>query len=131
MSREILLNRLPVIAIVADLSAIRVNWQDAVKLFDFCQRTLQLSYAPGESCLKIDYPDADQNARSQFIRVVGFGEIVISSGLDAFDDFPRAMLRSHQDDVGSPIEGPKTTANLQTVHLRHHDIQQGNVGCFR
>jgi hypothetical protein len=57
------------------------------------------------------------------------GQVIIRAGLKAGDLIPyRRLRREHQDgDGGGARVGPQAPADLQTIHIRHHHVQDDQV----
>ena len=67
------------------------------------------------------------DARQQFARVEGLGEIVVGADFQADDAVNVLALGGQHDDGRTVIGGPQTAANRQTVFARHHQIEHDQV----
>src|SRR5208337_524205 len=68
--------------------------------------------------------------RAQFTGIKGFGNVVVSSGLEPLDNVFQSPASRNKDDIGRRIwqRGAHPTADVQAVDPRHHPIQHGNLG---
>jgi hypothetical protein len=67
--------------------------------------------------------------RQQLVGVKRLGHVVHCAELEATHDVARLGLRGQEDDrdVAPLRRSLDTRAGLETVHLRHHDVQQDQV----
>src|SRR5581483_1584699 len=80
--------------------------------------------------LQIENAAARPQANPQLVRVEGLSQVVVGAGLESLHDIFLLGLGSQQKDVYVGMAGALAyfTAELKSIHARHHPIQDGQVG---
>ncbi len=80
-----------------------------------------------QTVFEIKNAEASAQACFQLLRVKGFGQVIVGTGLQSSDDIFLRLPGSEQDhvDVRLLFSLAHFTANAQPVQLGHHPIQQG------
>src|SRR5439155_263902 len=122
---HVLLDLLPVVAVVANLLAVRADRQQAAQLPDAGQGLFQLGDAGRQHGLQFDDADADLHAGLELLMVERLGDVVVRAGLQTGDDVLLAAARGQKDDVQGPLVGAfaDAAADLHAVDLRHHPVE--------
>ena len=68
--------------------------------------------------------------REQFMGVERFGDVIHRTQLETLDDVGGVSLRREKDDrdLAPLLGGLELAAGFKAVHLRHHHVQQDQVG---
>ena len=80
--------------------------------------------------LLFDAPQQGADASDQFIRAERLHEIIIGAGVEAVNAiFNLSFRREHQHRHGIG-EATQLGADLEAIQLRHHHVEQDEVGLF-
>lgn len=73
-------------------------------------------------------PRADLQARSEFFLREWFREVIIRTGLQAFDHAIGAPTGGEQDDINEDVRLSDALTNFEAIHAGHHPIDHRKRG---
>jgi len=80
--------------------------------------------------LNFDDSLAHLQARAQFLRVKWLRQVVIGAGRESFQQVAVGVLRGEENDISVVCIRPKpgSPADLHSIQLGHHPVEQRNSG---
>src|SRR6266508_4884505 len=125
MFRDISIQLLPVIPVIADFLTVEADRQEALKRFDVCKRFLQFFDALGERLLQLHntFPDLDSGA--QFVEVKGLRHVVVGAGVQAGDHVVPRVAGGQQNEIGRllGLETAEFLTDFGTCEAGHHPVE--------
>src|SRR5262249_18974018 len=120
MGAEVLLELLPVVAVVADALAVRANGEKPLELLDLAQGLFQLGHALRQALLQAHHARPHLDAGAQLRAVERFGHVVVGPGFQTGHKIFLLALGRQQDEVGRSAVRQLTdqTAQSHAVHSR-------------
>src|SRR5882762_10129761 len=99
MGSNVAFNILPIVMVITNLFAVTTNWDNSLQSFYLLYSFLELDDPVGQLCLQLNHTYAYLYTYAQFLTMIGFGQIVVSTCLHTLDDFLCSLSCCKQNNI--------------------------------